>query len=528
MDDSIALAASERLIERLRESARYPHPAEEIGLVETHISWVLLAGEYAYKIKKPLRLGFLDYSSLEKRRVGCEDELRLNRRTAPALYLDVVAVTGGADDPRVGAPGEPVEYAVRMRRFDQARRADLAAASGALGEADIDALARAIASFHGSAEHASEAVAFGEPEHVHAPARQNFEQLAAIVTEREALDRLRGWTEAEYGRIAGLLAERKRGGFVRECHGDLHLANVVLGDDGPLLYDCIEFNAELRWIDVMSEIAFLVMDLIDHDLAALGWRLLNRYLEHTGDYQGVRVLRYYLVYRAMVRAKVTALRAHQPHLGEEAWRALEAQTHGYLALAERLARDSRPLLAILHGVSGSGKTTLSQALLERLGAIRVRSDVERKRLHGLAAAERSGSALGGGIYDSAATRATYERLAEATEAIVAGGYPAIVDATFLLRAERERFRALADTLAVPFAIVSCKAPIEVMRERVAGRGRAARDASEAGAAVLERQVATEEPLASAEREGTVAVDTRDIASALEQTLAGLARRTAAA
>ncbi len=524
-----AISAAARLIERLRDPGRYPHPADAVELVETHISWVLLAGEYAYKFKKPLELGFLDFSTLEKRRASCEEEIRLNRRTAPGVYLDVVRITGSVEHPRIGGAGAAIEHAVRMRRFDQERLADRVARRGALGPADIDAMARAIADFHSGIERAGANSPFGEPEHVHAPTRQNFDQIEALVSDRAdvaRLERLRRWCEAEHQRIRPLLAERRQAGFVRECHGDLHMGNIVLMEDGPMPFDCIEFNPELRWIDVMNEIAFLVMDLLDHRLSALAWRFLNAYLEATGDYDGVKLLRYYLVYRAMVRAKVATLRAHQPGLEGGARAALESEYRGYLDLAARLAEEAHPAIAIMHGVSGTGKTTVSQTILERLGAIRVRSDIERKRLHGLEAAARSGSAPGGGIYDAAANRATYDRLAQAAGAVASAGFPALADATFLQRAERERLRALGGSLAVPFAIVSCQASEAELRARVASRAREARDASEAGIEVLERQLGAAEPLAPEERAYTVIVDTERLPAALEAAIAGLDERLA--
>jgi hypothetical protein len=283
-----------------------------------------------------------------------------------------------------------------------------------------------------------------------------------------------------------------------------------------LPFDCIEFNPELRWIDVASESAFLVMDLFDRRLPALAWRALNAYLEATGDYAGVGVLRYYLVYRAMVRAKVATIRAHQAGLARDERVALQREYRGYLELAERLALERGPALVLMHGVSGTGKTTVAQELLERLGAVRVRSDVERKRLHGLGAAARTGSAPGGGIYDAQATRATYDRLLDACRAIVESGYTAIADATFLKRAERERFRALALELGAKFAIVSCRASQAELRERLERRAGAGSDASEADVTIMERQRATEEALTAEETEAAVVVETGRGDEAIEE------------
>jgi len=498
-----------RILAALRGPRAYPRGADRVELIETHISWVFLAGDYAYKIKKPVALGFLDFSTLAARRLYCEEELRLNRRTAPGLYLGVVPISEGPGGIRIGGEGEPLEYAVEMRRFPQEALADSLARRGELGEAHIDAIAAAAAAFHAAIPAAPEESGYGSPERVTAPALANFERLDALVSgaaEKQALGELRAWTQREGGRLREAFEARRREGFVRECHGDLHLGNIAFIDDRPVLFDCIEFDPALRWIDVMNEVAFLVMDLLEHGLTAAAWRLLNAYLEATGDYAGVRVLRYYLVYRAMVRAMVARIREQQPGSG-----AAHARAHRefgtYLALASSLAPTARPALVLMHGLSGSGKTAVSQRLLERLGAVRVRSDVERKRLHGLAAGARTGAELRGGIYSPEGTRRTYERLARAARDIVESGYVAVVDAAFLRRAERDAFRSLARELDAPFLIATCEAPEDVLRERVARREAGQSDASEAGLTVLGSQLETQEPLGGDESGRNVRIET---------------------
>ena len=502
---SEACAAARRLIERLREPQRYPHRCDRVELVETHISWVLLAGDYAYKVKKPVDLGFLDFTSLAARHRFCLEELRLNRRTAPALYLEVVPIGGSADDPVLGAT-PAIEHAVRMRRFEQDALLDRLARRGGLEPAVVDLLADAIAAFHAGAARATEASGFGAPERVLAPAEQNFDQLAALAEagdQAAELAALRRWTEREFALRRDAIEARRRVGFVRECHGDLHLGNVALIDGRPVPFDCIEFNDDLRWIDVMSEIAFLVMDLIDHRLDALAWRCLNRYLEATGDYDGLALLRFHLVYRAMVRAKIACLRAADGALAPDARAGFGAQFRDYLALAGRFAGAARPAIVLMHGLSGAGKTTVALRLVEALGAVRVRSDVERKRLLGLEALARTHAGVASGAYGAATTRRTYDRLAAAARAIAGGGLPAIVDAAFLRAADRAAFRALARELAAPFAIADCVAPEADLRARITARARAGSDASEASLAVLEHQLSTAEPLAAEERTDAV-------------------------
>jgi predicted kinase len=343
-----------------------------------------------------------------------------------------------------------------------------------------------------------------------APALQNFAQLAPLLEsppERACLERLQQWTREQHVTLEALLAERLRDGFVRECHGDLHLGNMVLIEGAVRIFDAIEFNPELRWIDVMNEVAFLAMDLLHRGRRDLAFRFVNAYLEQTGDYPGVRLLRYYLVYRALVRAKVAAMRAAQPQTAPELREALQAKCGRHLALADGIAAGGRPVLIIHHGLSGSGKTTCSQTVLETLGATRIRSDVERKRLHGLAPAARTGAAIADGIYRSEPTRATYERLARLAQAALAGGLPVLVDAAFLMRSQRDAFRALAERAGVPFAIAHYTAREAVLRERIERRGVQSGDASEASLEVLDYQLRSQEPLGADEEPFAVRFDT---------------------
>ena len=515
---------SDRILATLRDPACYPHAAEAVELIETHISWVFLAGEYAYKIKKPVDLGFLDFGTLEKRRFYCEEELRLNRRTAPELYLGVVPIAEGADGLRVDGIGKAIEYALRMRRFPQEALADGMARRGELHALEADAIAAALAAFHAAIPAAPEESRFGSPEHVAAPALENFRQIDPLIADPARTARLRAWTQSESARLREVFAARKRGGFVRECHGDLHLGNLVFLGGRPLLFDCIEFNPDLRWIDVMNEIAFLAMDLREHGLEAAAWRFLNGYLETTGDYDGVRVLRYYLVYRAVVRAKIACIREHQAGAGAAVQGRAHQEYGNYLALAEASADSVRPAIVLMHGVSGSGKTTVAQAMLERIGAIRVRSDVERKRLHGLEAQARTHARPYDGIYGPESTRLTYDRLKQAARNIAESGHCAIVDAAFLRRAERDEFRALARGLGVPVLLVSCRASERTLRSRVARREASMSDASEADVRVLENQLATQEPLGADELAHAALVDSEWDEARLNEAIGAIAAR----
>ena len=469
---------------------------------------MLLTGRYAYKLKKPVNLGFADFSTLDLRRRYCEAELALNRRLAPELYLDVVAITGTPDRPALGGAGAPIEYAVRMREFPQDALASRALARGAFGATDVDALAALVADFHGRIEVADASGPYGTAVEIRTLALDNFGELLPLASddaERSELGGLRAWTEDEHARHAAAFDARRREGFVRECHGDLHLNNIAVVDGRLAIFDCIEFNDRLRWIDVMNEVAFTVMDLGDRGRPDLGSRYLGRWLEITGDYEGVALLRFYFTYRAMVRAKVRRLRAEQLARGAERDAAL-TRYRSYLDLAREATRPQRPALVVTHGLSGSGKTAATEALVERCGAIRVRTDVERKRLHGLAATSGSRSAIGTGLYTDAATRATYDRALALALAVANAGYLAVVDGTFLRRSERDQARRCAEAAGLPFAILDFTAPEGTLRARIAARRAAATDASEADLAVLAHQQAMQEPLADEERADVVAFD----------------------
>ncbi len=503
-----------QLVQRLQDPACFPHPVDRFQVIETHISFVLLTGPFAYKFKKPLDLGFLDFSTLEKRRFYCHEEWRLNRRLAPDLYLDVVAVGGTPDRPRIlesGYGGDILDYAVRLVQFPAQAELDAVAERGALTARHIDRLADIVADFHQRTPKARLESLYGTPAMVADRMRQNFDQIAERVAgdwERERREQLLEWTLATTTGLRNDLDLRRRQGWVRECHGDLHLGNIVLLEDEPVPFDCIEFSPELRWIDTLSDTAFLLMDLHHRDLETLANRFLNRYLEATDDYMGLTVLPLYLVYRAMVRAKVAAIGAAQ-HRQDPAFQAAALQQcSAYLQRAETYTRPrSCTPLVITYGVSGSGKTWLSERLLEHCGAIRVRSDVERKRLLELPPDATTHGLLNEGAYRPEVTLLTYKRLQALAFGVVDAGFPVIVDATFLDRSFRQMFRRLAEVAGIPFVILACKAPEPVLRERVVQRARAGGDASEATLAVLDHQLAHQDPLDAEEQACAIEVDT---------------------
>lgn len=496
------------LIRGLMSAAAFPHAVSGVQLVQTHISWVLLTGDYAYKIKKPVRFSFLDFSTLERRETACREELRLNRLMTPELYLDVVPIVAGEGGPKLACTGIPIEYALRMRQFSQHLQLDRLLQAGELQAADLAAFGGELARLHAAARQAAIGSAFGEPAAAHATVLECVHDLrrgAPGLDLHADLDAIEHWLSQAYSRLARLLLNRKMEGRVRECHGDLHLPNLVKLDGAVRAFDRIEFSEELRWIDVISDIAFLVMDLDQRGHPALASGFLNAYLETGGDYQGMRLLNYYLVYRALVRAKVALIRCRGACTGQRDADAVECAR--YVQWAARRVGERRHALLLMHGFAGSGKSWLSRELAAVLPAVQLRSDVERKRLNGLGSLQRSGSAVGAGIYTSSAGQQVYSRLAACAEDIIEGGATALVDAAFLKRADRQRFMALARRLRVPFAIIDCRASQDVLERRVAERLRLKSDASEAGPEVLHMQRVTDEPLDREELTRTLSIDT---------------------
>lgn len=489
----------------------YDNPVGGVELIETHISWVILAGDYAYKIKKPVNFGFLDFSTLAQRRFYCDEELRLNRRFAPEIYLAVVPITGTPATPSWSEAGAAFEYAVKMRRFSQQARLDHMLSQQQLNAQHIDRLAVVVADFHRHAPSVPLDSEHGTPVVVQTAALDNYRHIRPLLNGADdvaLLARLADWTQRACGQLAEYFAARRADGFVRECHGDLHLQNVAWLDNDPVLFDCIEFNPTFRWIDVTSEVAFLTMDLADRGRADFARRFLNEYLQITGDFAGLRVLRFYQAYRAMVRAKVACLRLAQHAMETAACAQDRAEYRGYVNLAAQYAQTPSPVLLLIAGLSGSGKTTVARQLCEATDLILLRSDVERKRLYGYDAAARTdATAIDAGIYTAAATQKTYDRLRQLAQIVLMAGWSVVVDATFLRRDQRALFFQLAEQLSLPLHLLYCHAPPELLRERIQTRQAANRDASEADLAVLAQQLGKREEFDGPEQRCVVDIDT---------------------
>lgn len=513
--------ASHSLIKALCEAEAYPHEVASVRLIETHISWVLLTGQYAYKIKKPVNFGFLDFSTLEKRRFFCHEELRLNQRLAKDWYLGVVPITGQPEHPKMDGTGQAIEYAVKMVQFPSAQTLKECAENGELGTDKIDQVAGIVADFHQGIEKADGQSPYGDSHNIRHWFVENFDHIRPLLDDKlqlQQLEAIEAWSRDEWSGKSQLMQQRKQQGYVRECHGDLHLGNMTLINGKVVLFDCIEFNPMLRWIDVISEVAFLVMDLLHIGYDGYAYRFLNQYLQNTGDYHGLALLRYYLVYRALVRAKVALLRIAQ---NPDAAICPQARSEyaAFANLSVRFTEGRRTALIIAHGYSGSGKSTFASQLAEKIGAIQIRSDIERKRLFGYQLQDDTASGIDSGVYTQEAGQRTYQRLAELAKAVLGAGFSAIIDAAFLKSEQRGLFRQLARECKVPFFIIDFQASEETLCRRIRQREN---DPSEATVDVLHQQQQTAQPLAREELGYAITIDTES-GNALEKLLASLGR-----
>ena len=495
-----ALERTAALVRALDNPLAFGHPLRYLRLIETHISWIILTGKYAYKIKKPVNFGFLDFSTLERRRHFCHEELRLNRRFAAQIYLDVIEIYGTADAPRLHGKGAVIDYALQMIEFPQQALLSHHAAAGTLTATMIDAIAERVNELHAKGASAPQDSAFGSADSVRRWSEENLAQIANAIPASlmpASFVRLQHWYQANTN-LLDQVERRRQDGRVRDCHGDLHLDNMALIDNEVMPFDCIEFNPELRWIDTISEAAFVAMDLQARGHAGFSWRFISRYFESSADYEAIYLLRYYVIYRALVRAKVEALRV-DPAANPTA--KTFAAASSYIDLADQWSTNQHAGMIIMHGLSGSGKSTVAAQLVEALGAIRIRSDVVRKQLHGLAPDSNSQSSPNRGIYSNDATELTYNRMREIAATIIAANFCVILDATFLQEADRRKMLQLQTALPCARVIVNCEAPEAILRERIITREN---DPSEANLQILERQIQARQPI-SIEESGMATV-----------------------
>ncbi|TLY48521.1 MAG: hypothetical protein E6K54_00515 [Gammaproteobacteria bacterium] len=498
------------LIKNLLSSTAYNHPTLQLGLIETHVSWVILTGKYAYKIKKPVDFGFLDFSTLKKRKHFCEEELRLGQLFASEIYLAVVPITGTVEYPQInGDTGPILEYAIKMCEFSQDNLLSTLLKQGKLSTTLIDQLGQLIAEFHKKTSIAPKNSRFGLPHEVHAPTQQNFAQIIPLLSSSKdiaQIKRLERWANKQFSKHKKLFEERKEKGFIRDCHGDLHLANIIFYHDKLIFFDRLEFNEDLRWTDVIADLAFLAMDLAEKKQPKLATQLINTYLQFTGDYEGLNLLPYYLSYRAVVRAKIALFRLNQKDLNNEQKIDIHNDYYNFINLAESYIHFKKPNLIIMHGLAASGKSTLAKKIAIECGAIQISSDIIRKQLFNLPLYEKSNSTLYGGIYTPESTEKTYNKLLDLAKIIIKAGFITIIDATFLLHSQRFMFYNLAKLLKIPFYILNCQTTDLELIQRIKKRDIKKNTISEANSSILEYQKRLIEPLSSSEKLHTLVID----------------------
>lgn len=494
---------SQELIAALQNPALYDHPVTAFKVIETHISWVILTGSFAYKIKKPVDFGFLNFTDLSARKHFCEKELQLNQRSAPDLYLDVLPIFGSAESPSFQGDGEVIEYALKMREFPQSQLLDEVQNRGELSDALIDQLAEQVAQLHTSTPSIDPKHPLNSVDAIAAPMIQNFEQIRPLLSDKAdiaQLDVLEEWTNSTLQRLHRTLQARCDQGAIRECHGDLHLGNATLLNGDVVLFDCIEFNEPFRIIDIAYDAAFITMDLEDRGLKSQARRFMNTWLEQTGDYQSLSLINLYKATRALVRAKVNLFRLGQEEDAVQRSVILR-QYRRYAQLAENYSALPNRFLVITHGLSGVGKSLASLRLVESLGAVRIRSDKERKRLF-----PDADSAT---LYSAEASKATYARLNELAIEALQAGFPVILDATFLKHEDRQEAAEVAHQQGVPFLIINCQAPVPVIRQWLAERSAQGNDISDATLEVMEQQRAVIQDLTEQEVATSQLVETHN-------------------
>ncbi|WP_013320240.1 AAA family ATPase [Gloeothece verrucosa] len=458
-----------QLIEQLKKPEFYPHPVvEPIKVVQTHISAVFLTGDYAYKIKKPVNFGFLDFSTLEKREHFLNQELAMNKPVASEIYLEILPITQEGDQLKLGEGGQAVEYVLKMRQFPQECLFSSLFEAGKLTESQIQELGKLVAQFHAQTRTDDYIKSFGEIEKIKQAFDENYQQTdkyIGIAQTQKQFEETQAYTEKFFAEKGELFKQRREQDKIRESHGDLHLKNICLWNNKIYLFDRIEFNEPFRFVDVMYDVAFAVMDLDARGRKDLGNIFLNTYIEQTGDWEGLQVLPLYQSRQAYVRAKVTSFLLDDPSIEESVKQEAIKAASDYYRQAWEYTQQKSGKLILMSGLSGSGKSTVAQKLAADINAIHLRSDAVRKHLAAIPLSEKGGPE----IYTPEMSQKTYHRLLELGIMLVKAGYPVILDAKYDRREWRAGAIAFAESENIPLEILYCTAPLEILSERLQTR-----------------------------------------------------------
>ena len=483
------------LIAGLLDSAAYSESPAKVSLIQTHISYILLTPDMVYKIKKPVDFGFLDFTTLEKRRFYCNEEVRLNRRLTHGIYIGVVPVSDLGGKPRMEGDGAPVEYAVKMRHIPEETMLRTMILSGAPGPALMERIGARIADFHLNVHTESRIAAFGSPGAIRNNLAENFSQTEAFIGRTISKERFELIKESSLGFLAKhapLFTRRMEEGFIKDCHGDIHSDHISI-DNGINIIDCIEFNERFRYSDSISDLAFLLMDLDYLSRGDLARALEESYLTASGDGEGGELLDFYRSYRAYVRGKVESFRLDEEEVPPEDKASAARQAKRYFHLAEGYALSHpRPVFVLVRGLSGSGKSTLAEALSSEAGLLHLSSDRIRKELAGMDPLTHDYKPFGRGIYSGEATERTYGEIIGRAGRALRAGRSVVVDATFLKKTLVERVRSEAQSSGAKVHIVEVRAPESLVRRRLVERSSATSESDAGWQIYLEQKKLFEE------------------------------------
>ncbi len=492
------------LVDELQKPEFYSHSVQlPIQVIQTHISWVFLTGDYAYKLKKTVDFGFLDFSTLEKRKYFLNQELEMNRLLAPDIYLEVLPIALSGDHLVLNGSGQPIEYVLKMRQFPQESIFINLFKQGKLTANNLRELAKVVAEFHGKTRTDEYVISFGSIDKIKESIDENYQitkPYIGIVQTLKKYQETQQFTDLFLIEKKGIFESRKNQGKIKECHGDLHLKNICLWKNKIQLFDRIEFNEEFRFVDVMYDIAFTVMDLDVRGRKDLSNIFLNSYLEQTGDWEGLQVLPLYLSRQAYVRAKVTSMLLDDPNISSEEKQEASQTARDYYHLAWEYTKQSSGCMILMSGLSGSGKTTVAQYLAPKINAIHIRSDAVRKHLAQISLTETGSENL----YTPQMNEKTYNYLLDLGIMLSIEGFQVILDAKFDRLYWREKALTIGKNHQLPVYIIHCQAPLEILSDRLSERQG---DISDATPNLLQQQQETADPLTDTEQTYVKTLDT---------------------